>query len=285
MAQLPDSTLTRLRNTTTQILRALFLAWSFLLPKRERPAEDDRQWRHASNGFMVCGLLLGIVYAGVFRATWRWFGEYQYIRFIPVAILLVVDFGWGGYRPFQSFIRLFGGKPPREREEPIGQTLAVVLLVLLKYALMLSLPPGDSEWASWRARLGVLYPKAIYRPLLLMVLWGRWGSWLALCIGRPHPSASPRLIEMARGVRLPAVITTCLALVCLTLFYASGSAADFSRGTIIALGTLVSAYLVSFYFARRERGQTEDTVLATSLLVEFAFLGLYLPVVSNIFRY
>src|SRR5690606_8844050 len=129
----------------------------------------------------------------------------------------------------------------RFEQAVVRLALVVVLLAILRYAVLLSLPLGVPGAASWRSRRPPLYPKAIYRPLLLMPLWGRWAMTLALCIGRPHPGEPPRLASMAAGARLQWIIPAWLACAVLTGFYTSATAADLARGTVIALGVLLAA--------------------------------------------
>lgn len=260
----------------------LLLAREFVL-SGGKGRNDDPGWAGAGHWLGVCGLLLGVLYAVMFRASWRWFGEYQYIRFVPIAIVLAVDLAWGGYRPLAAAVRLLSRG--QEGQDPLRPVVLAVLIILLKYAMLVSLPLGEAEWPGWRARLGFLYPKPIYRPLVLMPLWGWWAASLSLCLGRVHPDAPGYLARMARGIRLRWVGLQWLAWTLITVLYASEAAADLAQGVVVALGVLLSAYLVSFFLARRYRGQTEETVLATVLATEFAFLLLYLPMMSNIFHY
>lgn len=260
----------------------LWLARDFVLTGGSG-RENNANWERAGHWLGICGLLLGVLYAVVFRASWRWFGEYQYIRFIPIAIVLSVDVAWGGYRPLVAAVKLLSRS--REERDPLRPVVLAVLIILLKYAMLVSLPLGEAEWPGWRARLGFLYPKPIYRPLVLMPLWGWWAASLSLCLGRVHPDAPAYLVRMATGMRLRWVGVQWFAWTLLTVLYASEAASDLAQGVVVALGILLAAYLVSFFMARRYRGQSEETILATVLATQFAFLVLYLPMMSNIFHY
>ncbi len=260
----------------------------FLLPL-SAVGEDDPAWSRAARWFVPLGLLIGIMYAIVFRVTWRWFGEYQYIRFVPVACVLAIDIAWGGYRLISAAAAVASRRDsdntaPRPLELPAAVT--IVLIIILKYALLLSLPMGRQlEWARWRNLLGFLYPLVIYRPLILMPLWGRWAMVLAMGIGRTSPGASGRLRSMAGGSRLRGTILWWLGCAALTVFYGSGTAGQLGRAVMIALGVLMVTYLVSFVLARRFGGQTESTVLVTGLAGEMSFLTFYIPVASGIYWY
>lgn len=272
-----------------------FLAARFLFPLDERSSADSDHWARATHWFLLWGLLTGILYAAVFRVAWRSFGEYQYVRFVPMAFVLIADLGWGGYRLLTATSSLFAARRSSESapESPsyLPVILALVLISILKYAILVSLPMGTPrpsqsiEWATWRHQLGFLYPKAIYRPLILMPVWGRWAMMLALSIGRASPACSPRLRRMAQASQLWRILLYWLGCMGLTLFYASGNPSQVGRSVIISLGVLVIAYLVSFGLSRRSDGQTETSTLAAGLAGEMGFLLLYLPVASDIYWY
>jgi len=270
-------------------LSAIRLAGRFLLPFREDQFGADADWRLAGRWLIVWGLLIGILYAAVFRMTWRFFGEYQYIRFVPAACVLAIDLAFGGYRLLAAFISVVAR--PQTGTLTLPGVLAVVLIALVKYAMLLSIPTGvarsmeSGEWSDWLTRFGILYPQAIYRPLVLMPLWGRWAMTLALSIGRCAPESSSRLRDMAAGVRLPLIMTYWLLGAALTVLYSSGAPHSVARGTVIALLVMVAAYATSFILARRHGGQTEVTVGATGLVSEIAFLALYLSISSRIYWY
>lgn len=270
---------------------AIWLAARFLLPLGQEKHADDANWRYAGRWFILWGLLIGIFYAAVFRMSWRFFGEYQYIRFAPAAVVLVADLAFGGYRLLAGLTTI----TTRDRQVPgtltLPTLLAVVLLTILKYALLLSVPTGvprpmeAGDWLDWRARIGILYPQAIYRPLILMPLWGRWAMTLAMSIGRCSPESSERLRRMASGVHLPLIMMYWLFGAVLTVLYASGAPGHLARGVVIALLVMVIAYAASFILAQHARGQNEATVGTVGLTAEIAFLALYLSISSRIYWY
>jgi hypothetical protein len=161
-----------------------------------------------------------------------------------------------------------------------------VLAVLVKFALLVALPAGAVTWpADWREHLRIIYPYVIYRPLVLMPLWGRWAVLLAANIGRSAPVASSRLKSLANGSSMPAVMGWWLAISGLTVMYCSPSGHHVGWAMLISLGMMVVAYLVSFSLARRFGGQTEATVMAAGWAVEMAFLLAYLPLARYIYWY
>ena len=280
---------------------AVLLAARFLFPLDEHRHDGDRNWRNAGRWFVFWGVVIGVAYAVLFRVAWRWFGEYQDLRLLPAAVVLTADLGWCGYRLLAAASRFAGRQDSHSADSPppvnLPTLLAVILIAIVKYALLLSLPRGAEreQWdslasgsldgADWRVKLGICYPLVLYRPLILMPLWGRWAMTLAMSVGRVSAAGSARLQRMADGTRLPMVIAQWLACAALTVLYCSGSGEHVARGIVIALGMMVLAYLVSFVLARRAGGQTEATVGVVALAAEIGFLLLYLPITGVIYWY
>jgi len=276
---------------------SLLLAARFLFPLDERRHADDPNWRTAGRWFILWGLLVGASYALVFRASWRWFGEYQYVRWLPAVAVLVVDLAFCGYRLIAGAADLASRRYTRESGSApslnLPALLAVILVTIAKYAMLISLPIGVSHPSladsgspvGWLARLGPLCPDVIYRPLILMPLWGRWALFLALSIGRVAPGASARFRKMAEPVNLPIILGQWTLALALTVLFCTSLTGCLARGLAIAPGVMVASYLASFLLARRAAGQTEATVLVAGLVVEIAFLALYLPIVSAKYWY
>jgi cobalamin synthase len=273
------------------------------------------EWRRAALWFPLWGLAIGIAYAIIYRGAWKWFGEYQKIRLLPSVALLLADLGLFGYRQLAAAVALFAkrcatavsavvrsedgssstqhgsqssGTPPASSSIPLPATMAAILITLLKFAMLVVIPAGafaSYYRADWRQHLGPLYPEVIYRPLVLMPLWGRWAMLLALCIGRVSSAGSDRLRHMAAGTRIKHVIGWWFIIGLLTVAYSSPQLEHLTYGILIALGVLVSTYLANFALARQAGGQNENTVPATGLIAELAFLAIYLPVARAIYWY
>ena len=274
---------------------AFALAGRFLLPLDPAVKVNDPAWSRAGICLPVWGVLIGIAYTTVFALMWLWLGEYQRIRLAPMAVLLAMDVGWLGYRLLQGSVSVLMSwrtreTAPADRVAAIAPTLGavvlVVLVLLLKYALLLSLPKGEKTWpADWRQHLGIFYPYIMYRPLVLMPLWGRWAILMAATIGRVAPGGSNRLRRLADGSSLSMVMLSWLAICGLTVLYCSPDVHHVAFSMLIGLGSLLAAYLASFALARRFGGQTEATVMTVGAIVEFTFLLIYLPMARFIYWY
>ena len=164
--------------------------------------------------------------------------------------------------------------------------MLIALVVVLKFALLASLPVGVRVWpADWREHLSLLYPPVMYRPLLLMPLWGRWAMMLAMTIGRPAADAPASLRQMAGALGLKTVMAHWLACAGLTVFYCTTAAENAATGILISLAMMLVAYLFSFAIARIGQGQSSASVWAAGLVTELAFLCAYLPPSSSIYWY
>ncbi len=284
-----ELTRTEMSSNRAQTPHTLLLLSRFLLPIENRPAtEAPSAWSKTARWLPLWGLAIGILYAIIYRGAWKWFGEYQHLRLLPPVALLIADFGFFGYRQLAAAVSLFDRRSPGSPAAglTLPATLALLLIVLLKFAMLVVLPAGAVIWpADWRQHLGPLYPAVIYRPLVLMPLWGRWAMMLALCIGRISPEGSDRLRHMASGARLAVIIGWWSAIALLTVAYSSATLNHLAYGILISLAVLLATYLTSFTLARRHGGQNETTVAATGLAGELALLIFYLPVARAIYWY
>ncbi|UCD27990.1 MAG: adenosylcobinamide-GDP ribazoletransferase [Planctomycetota bacterium] len=269
-------------------MSAILLAGRFLFPFDDGKYLDDPNWRYASRWLVFWGLVIGAVYAVVFRGAWRWFGEYEKLRLVPVAVILSIDLGWCGYRLISSVAIVLASRNQQNdiMKLDVSVLVFVLIIVIFKLALLLSLPMGGRVWpADWRNHFWPLYPYVTYRPLILMPLWGRWAMMLAIIIGRIAPADTSRLRRMAEGTNLVFIMFYWLLCSGLTVVYCSADVKHIPLGIVIALGIMVVTYLTSFFLARRFAGQTELTLGVTGLVGELAFLVFYQPFARYIYWY
>lgn len=138
------------------------------------------------------GLILGLGWTALFAVAWRLFGEYPVgLRLVPVLLVVAADlsvtgrFSMAGVRVIESLAyRDDHLLRPRRDITAVG-TIAAVVLVLATYAMLLAIPKGIEWWpADWRHSLHWMYPRPVFRPLLLVPVWACWSMVLAAGMGR-----------------------------------------------------------------------------------------------------
>jgi hypothetical protein len=227
------------------------------------------------------GLLLGLVWTVIFAGAWRMFGEYGSLRLVPVLAIVVADcllsgrLLMAGVRATESLASRDDRQLSMARPEILAVgAVAVALLLLVLYGLLLAVPTGIEWWpAGWRWHLRRLYPRPVFRPLVLMPLWACWGMVLASGIGRARGDAegddpagriagqaTPRHIFL--GFLMPAVISA---------VYCSRDG-NLVIGLAISLIVFVSVYVSAMAASLRWRGQNAATILLSGLVGRTAFL-------------
>ncbi|MBN1488602.1 MAG: hypothetical protein JXA69_01690 [Phycisphaerae bacterium] len=249
----------------------------FLLPLGgAAPAACGR----AAHWFVPIGLIIGVIYAALFAGVWRLYGEYFGLRLVPAAILLVLDAGLLGRHLLRGTCDITEQLAATPREPAAGMraaTLCLVLWLLVKFALLLTLPRGqDGAPSDWRRHLLFLYPQPVLRPLILMAMWGRWATLLGLSLGRARPGEPADFLRLVAGTRLGTVLGWFLPCAALTVMYCSQHR-DFATGLLIAGVTLGVVYVVGVMLSWRLGGQTRASVWALGAFGELTFLAAYAP--------
>lgn len=271
------------------LMSPILLALRFLWPMDGRRELNSPGWSRAGLWLPLWGLVFGVVYMLIYRGAWRWFGEYYHLRLIPPVAVIAVDAGWLGYRLLAGATEQITGRP-RDEHTPQAVTLPALLLVVIvllaKYAILISIPIGAKIWPTdWRHHLDPLFPEVVYRPLLLMPLWGRWSMMLALLFGPADAERSPRLHSMSRPIRPLGVLLMWLACAIITVYLVAGDATHLPQCLVIVLIVMVVAYLTGFLLVRKNRALDESVVHTVGLAGELAFLIVYIPVASHIYMY
>ncbi len=267
-------------------MSSLRVAIEFLLPVRPAvpPVPEAPPGGHrAPHWFVPIGLVIGIVYALVFGGVWNVYGEYFGLRLLPAAVLLAADalfFGNRFIRGACSIADDVGGEPARGLRPAV---LVFVLWLLVKFALLLALPKGQ-PWspADWRRHFLFLYPSPVFRPLILMAIWGRWSALLALSLGRAQPGESAAFVDLMARTRLAVVLWWLVPVVVWTMLYCSLTK-NAAAGLLVSGITLVAAYIAGVACSWRQGGQTKVSVWAVGAVGELAFLFAYVPFGSRIF--
>jgi len=240
------------------------------------------------------GLLIGLIYAALYRSSWRVFGEVEDVRLIPALAVWLVDvtvFGLAMFLGVARTVDRWPGKPPGglpQAATPASRLgtaglLALIVVLVVKLVLWTAIPEGISGWpADWRRHFNFMYPRPVFRPLILAPMWGRWGLILAGSIARTAPQEGACLPGL-RGARSTlTVMGWFLVNLAITAIYC-GRQRRWMIGCIIGLAILGVTYLFCVASARRFSGHTRFTVYAAAFLAEAAFLIFYLAASQRIY--
>ncbi len=269
-------------------------AMRFLFPLSLRPIERRAESqsdtstpvRDFSMWIVPMGLVVGLLWVGAFRTTWRIYGEVSSLRLIPCMTVIVVEALLTGPFLVMGLARtvhvLTGDHPlaPQvDRMEPLSPvgTLVLSLTLLSQFALLLSIQDNNPWWPpphDWRSWFNPLYPRPIYRPLVLAPLWGRWGIMLAATIGRTARGADGHTRSLNEHLSPGSLLLHSLLPVVLTAIYCSRSR-NFLTGINISLLVFAVTYVVSVAIARRGGGQTRASLFAAGQVAQLAFLAIY----------
>jgi hypothetical protein len=229
------------------------------------------------------GLILGLAWSAVFAVAWRLFGEYPVgLRLVPDLAVVIADllltscFTMAGVRMLESLASRDDSLLNNHRKDiTAAGVLAAIVLILVTYATLLAIPKGIEWWpADWRRHLHWMYPRPIFRPLVVMPMWACWSMVLAAGIGRarPEPIGAPNLLDKLAGQATPShIFLGFLPAALLTAVYASRDKNP-AIGFGIALVVFLCVYVAAMAAALRWRGQTGVTILAAGLVGRVAFV-------------
>jgi hypothetical protein len=247
----------------------------------------------AVHWLVPAGLVIGLLYAGAYRGCWRVFGEVSGVRLIPALAVWLLDAALFGLPMFLGASRMAdrwsladdpAGRPDDGRLRTAGMVTLIVLLIA-KLALWTAIPKGLAGWPmDWRRHLNFLYPRPVFRPLILAPLWGRWALMLAGSIGRPALTRGRPMAGIA-GVASPAAVLGWFVVNVVATSIYCGRHGRWMIGCIIGLVVLGVTFLFSVLTARRFSGHTRFTVYAAAGLAEIVFLIAYLAASQRIYRY
>lgn len=269
-----------------RFLNGLPAALRLLLPL-PRPASSlpSRAFASAPHWLIPLGLLIGLAWAGLFRVTWRVYGETGSLRPMPALAIVLLECCFTGVYLILGFARAFqsltGPRPvtrPVDNDAPFTQhtTLALCLLILAQFTLILSIPNETPWWPSsdWRARFNFIYPAPIYRPLILAPLWGRWGMLVAACVGRSARTADPAIAAFSSAVRPVHLLAHAALPLVLSAIYCAREG-NFLVGIKLGLLVFGVTYLASVVMARRGGGQTRSSIYAAAQIAQLATLAIH----------
>lgn len=245
--------------------------------------------------FVLLGLVIGLVYAGVYRVAWRQFGEVRSLPLVPAVAVWLLDVSLVASLFYLGAARTIGrmiapqssvsvGADNQSNRYPI-EILVLLILVVLKLMLLMAIPQGISGWpgpGDWRSYFNWVYARPHYRPLILAPIWGRWAMLLVGSIGRLHERSDEGLSRFCGVLSAGLVLMLMVPVTVLTSIYC-GRLGRWMFGCIIACIVLAGTYLYGVLAARRQGGQTRDSILGAGLIGELIFLIAYEAFATNIY--
>jgi hypothetical protein len=231
-----------------------------------------------------------LVYVGLYRASWRVFGEVGGVRLMPALVIWLADVGFLGLPLLLGAARtanqwsLQDKSAPSYRDLALPGTLALVVLAVIKLTLWTGVPEGIAGWpTNWKRYFNFLYPWPVYRPLILAPMWGRWALILAGGVG-PPASSEQNWASRSGHKSIAVTLGWFVAVAALTAVYC-GRHDRWMIGCIISLAVLGTTFVFAVVTARRFSGHTRFTVHAAALVAEVTFLVVYLAASQHIYRY
>lgn len=242
---------------------------------------------------LLTGLITGLVACGVFAITWRMFGDIYFsessrLRLIPsiaVLILLVCTFHARSLIAFSATVEQLFGLPTVEHDNlscspavlrPSSLAVAaVVLLLLLKFSCLLSLP-FHAQWVplDWRRYVMFLHPRSFFRVLLLWPVWGMLAVIIACGTGR-HRDTNPPALRILSGCLRPWRVMVYVAIVVLiTSLYFSPSQQP-GIGLVVAMISFAIITVVSLGVSSRIGGHNIMSIIALGEVGQLAFMLTY----------
>jgi hypothetical protein len=232
--------------------------------------------------FVPLGLTIGVLYAALFRAAWRLFGEVDGVRLLPAAtiwLLGLLVFDQRGPLGLMCVVDgSTGGRPDEGSSDGLAARRLPLLIatMVLPLLLWMAIPNSASTWPGvWGRWFNFAYPRTVFRPLVLAPLWGAWAWVAAAGVGRVHERADAvaRTLCSAGSVRM--TLGWLAVPLLLTAVY-SGTHGRWTVGCLISLAVFGVTHLYAIISARRVGGHTLDTLASTAWVAQITFLILYL---------
>lgn len=275
------------KQARTTRFTGLLAALRFLLPIGRRDDNANAEsYAGAVPWIVPIGLVIGLAWAGTFKGTWRIYGEIANMRVVPPLAVVLLDclvmgpfLALGLARTINLLTSVRPLRPETDRASPLSPvgTLILCLTVLSQWVLIASIPPTSSWWPpydDWRYPLRHLYPAALYRPLVLAPVWGRWAILLAATIGRTAKYADRQTVALCRTMRPTRLILHTLFPFAITSILLS-KRGNYVTGIMVGLLVFGFTYVVSLIMARRGGGQTRQSLYAVGEIGQLAFLAVY----------
>jgi hypothetical protein len=225
--------------------------------------ESPARFRYAWLELFVVSVLWSLAAIGIWGAAWALFGE-PVGRTMPAAILAVLIVLWPFRRALAGLLDL--SLPDEGAVRAVGAAGAVMLLTMA----MLSLRPDwrkDPDLPTWLAWIRPW--EKVYRPLVLMPLWGAWSMLVAPQFRGGRSAGLPAVAAFAGGCGVVTAAALMGLLLALTATYYNYL--GWWQLPIPASG-VIAAIASGVVFCRLDRGLTRRALLAANLATQAAFL-------------
>lgn len=230
-------------------------------------AEPAGRFARAWGGLMLLGLAWGAATA----AVWAWsgwlFGWYSGMPLMPTAAVLAAVTLWMYRRSLGALSDMLGGA---RRAHAVTVTLVAVMALCL---LGLRGWNEDSLPRDLPQLLRHVYPRASYRALVLMPMWGAWAMLITAQFRRPDDRTEAAVAAFARGCG-PLAAAGCMG-VLLAITIRQFNYLPWSQLSIPAVA-VAAAIAGGLAACRIAGGLTRSALLAVNFLTQLAFLLAYL---------
>ncbi len=239
-------------------------------------ADDERVGEYLPAGFgyswvgiMLISLAWGLVSIGIWEGALRLFDWYSYdFPLMSVALTLIVMVMWIYRRAVIALGEVVVGG------DPAAKALGGCVITLAFALGLLGVKGWNEDWPTY---LPVMWqwtrPRALYRVLLLMPLWGGWAMLALPQFFRPSEQTDPATKSLAAGCEslvATAFLAAILAGTVLYFNYLPWTQLSIPAATVfVALG---GGWLV----VRRTGGLNRRALLAVNILTQLIFLFAYL---------
>jgi hypothetical protein len=253
--------------------KRLAAAFLFLAGSRRRLSQYEPPRFAGLGGHLVLlGLLWGVLLAGLWETTYRLTTWARLMGWVVPACVCAVVTVLGPCRP--GCLSLAQAVTATKRPKWFRLLRRPVFLGLAGAwaALNHALGWKEPHWPMWLpAQLAWLWPKAMYRVLLLAPVWGAWSMLVIGQFHRPTARTDPRTRHFAAGVKPIAsaaylVVPLAGTFVYLLFLWPPLRFVPPAAALLAALGG--GAFIV-----RLRGGLDRETVLATNVVTQLAFLA------------
>ncbi|MBK8269037.1 MAG: hypothetical protein IPK83_12310 [Planctomycetes bacterium] len=266
----------------------LVAAIRFLFPfgSKDERVDSRRSDLDIVSFIVPIGFIIGLLWVVTFRFTWWLYGEFATLRVIPSLFVILLECLISG--PFLALglartIHILTADRPHIPQSdrlmplsPVG-TLVLCLTILTEFSLILTIQKGEGWWPAvddWRSHFNFMYPRPLFRPLLLAPIWGRWGILLAASIGKTARNADAETTSLNQGMSPGRLLKHAIIPFCLTAIYCSRSR-NYLTGVLIGMLVFGATYLIAVAMARRGGGQSRQSLYAAGQIAQLAFLAIY----------